>query len=78
VSREAEVVVARWLDYPSAVTYSGLSRSTLWLLIKEGELDAANIGRAVRIDRESIDSYMRRQMAPRTKREASPKPQQVA
>lgn len=39
---------------------AGLSRTTLWKLIGAGEVEAAKVGRAVRINRGSLDAYMRR------------------
>jgi excisionase family DNA binding protein len=33
---------------------------TLWKLVSAGEVEAARIGRAVRINRESLSAYMRR------------------
>jgi len=41
----------------------GLSRVTLWKLVKlvsADEVEAARIGRAVRINRESLTDYMKR------------------
>jgi excisionase family DNA binding protein len=38
----------------------GLSRVTLWKLVSGGEVEAARIGRAVRINRESLTDYMKR------------------
>lgn len=51
-----------WMDYPTAEYYSGLSRTTLWRLVKNGEVDASRYGRAVRISRESLESFMRSQV----------------
>lgn len=49
---------AAWLDYPSAQTYATLGRTKLWELISTGEIEAAKVGRAVRISRRSVDEYM--------------------
>jgi excisionase family DNA binding protein len=38
----------------------GLSRVTLWKLVSAGEVEAAKVGRAVRINRQSLSAYMRR------------------
>jgi excisionase family DNA binding protein len=46
------------MDYPTAVYYCGLSRVTLWRLVESGEIEAARIGRAVRISRESLEAFM--------------------
>jgi excisionase family DNA binding protein len=51
---------AAWLDYPAAQNYATLGRTKLWELISKGEIDAAKVGRAVRISRRSLDEYMRR------------------
>jgi excisionase family DNA binding protein len=49
-----------WLTYAEAGQMVGLSRVTLWKLVSAGEVEAARIGRAVRIDRESLTAYMKR------------------
>ncbi len=51
---------AVWLSYPEAQRFSGLGRTKLWQLISSGEVEAAKIGRAVRIRRCSLDEYMQR------------------
>lgn len=56
-----EVEVQReWLSYPDAERYSGLSRVTLWRAIGRGELKAARVGRAVRINRQDLETFMER------------------
>jgi excisionase family DNA binding protein len=57
----AQQVQPRWLRYPEAERYSGLGRSTLWKLVKNGQVNAAKVGNAVRINRHSLDEYMERQ-----------------
>jgi excisionase family DNA binding protein len=52
--------IGEWVTYRQAEQYSGLSRTTLWRLVSAGDVDAAKVGRAVRINRESLDAYMRR------------------
>ena len=47
-----------WLTYPEAQRFSGLGRTKLWELICSGE--PAKVGRAVKINRRSLDEYMRR------------------
>jgi excisionase family DNA binding protein len=49
-----------WLTYAEAQAVSGLSRTTIWKLVNAGEVEAARIGRALRINRESFNAYMRR------------------
>jgi len=41
----------------------GLSRVTLWKMVSAGEVEAARVGRAVRISRESLTAYMKRSAA---------------
>ena len=48
-----------WLSYKEAEQLVGLSRSTLWRLVRDGELTVRKVGRAARISRESLDAYMR-------------------
>jgi excisionase family DNA binding protein len=43
-----------WLTYAEAGEIVGLSRVTLWKLVSAGEVEAAKVGRAVRINRESL------------------------
>jgi excisionase family DNA binding protein len=57
----AQQVQPAWLRYPEAERYSGLGRSTLWRLVKDGHIRAAKVGKAVRLSRRSIDSYMEEQ-----------------
>jgi excisionase family DNA binding protein len=47
-----------WLTYAEAQTVSGLGRTTLWKLVSAGEINAARVGRAVRIDRQSLEEFM--------------------
>jgi excisionase family DNA binding protein len=59
--REMQAEVNReWLTYKEAEELSGLSRTTLWKLLGAGEIKAARVGRAVRINRRSIDDYLMR------------------
>ena len=52
-----------WLTYAEAGQVVGLSRVTLWKLVSAGEVEAARVGRAVRINRESLRAYMKRSAA---------------
>jgi excisionase family DNA binding protein len=47
-----------WLTYPEAQTVSGLGHTTLWKLVRSGEIRAAKVGKAVRISRRSLNDYM--------------------
>ena len=49
-----------WLTYEQAQLYAALGRTTLWSLLKAGEVEGAKVGRSVRISRRSLDAYMRR------------------
>jgi excisionase family DNA binding protein len=57
-ARTAQQVQPEWLRYPEAERYSGLGRSTLWKLVKDGHVGAAKVGKAVRLNRRSLDEYM--------------------
>lgn len=51
---------AAWISYSEAQKYTGLGRTKLWELVSSGDVEAAKIGRAVRISRRSLDEYMKR------------------
>jgi excisionase family DNA binding protein len=53
-------ITCEWVTYKQAEEFSGLSRTTLWKLISAGEIKAARVGRAVRINRCSLDEYLER------------------
>ncbi len=55
-----ETTIQKWGTYRQAEELSGLSRTTLWRLVKMGEVEAAKVGRAVRINLQSLDAYMSR------------------
>jgi excisionase family DNA binding protein len=57
----AQEIQPEWLRYTEAERYSGLGRSTLWKLVKDDHIRAAKVGKAVRINRHSLDEYMERQ-----------------
>ena len=48
------------MTYKQAEELSGLSRTTLWKLLSAGEIKAVRVGRAVRINRRSLDGYLER------------------
>jgi excisionase family DNA binding protein len=56
-------VEPEWLTYIEAGELVQLSRGTLYKLVSAGEVEAARIGRAVRINRESLTSYMKQRCA---------------
>jgi excisionase family DNA binding protein len=49
-----------WISYSDAQRYAGLGRTKLFELVSAGDVEAAKIGRAVRISRESLEEYMKR------------------
>ena len=51
-------IVRSWLTYKEAEQLVGLSRTTLWKLIGSGEIEHRKVGRAVRINRSSLEAYM--------------------
>jgi excisionase family DNA binding protein len=53
-------VTREWVTYKQAEELSGLSRTTLWKLLSASEIKAARVGRAVRINRRSLDKYLAR------------------
>jgi excisionase family DNA binding protein len=53
-------ITREWVTYKQAEELSGLSRTTLWKLLNAGEIKAARIGRAVRLNRHSLDEYLER------------------
>ena len=53
-------ITLAWLDYKQAEAYSSLSRTTLWQLINARKIRAARVGRAVRIERTSLQEFMER------------------
>ncbi len=55
-----ESIKREWLTYKEAAELVGLSRKKLWELIAAGEVEAAKAGKAVRINRRSLEDYMRR------------------
>jgi excisionase family DNA binding protein len=51
-------ITPAWLSYRQAEAYSNLSRTTLWQLINARKIRAARVGRAVRIERTSLQRFM--------------------
>jgi len=50
-----------WITYEEAQRLTSLGRTTLWRIVKSGAVKSTAIGRAVRINRESLEEYMRRE-----------------
>ena len=55
---EKITITPAWLNYRQAEAYANLSRTTLWQLISARKIRAARIGRAVRIERDSLQAFM--------------------
>ncbi len=55
-----EGLTPEWITYEEAQRLVGLGRTTLWRLVRAGEVKAARVGRAVRISRRSLEEYMER------------------
>jgi excisionase family DNA binding protein len=55
---EKITIAPAWLNYKQAEAYANLSRTTLWQLINARKIRAARIGRAVRIERDSLQAFM--------------------
>jgi excisionase family DNA binding protein len=51
---------AAWVSYEEAQRLVGLGRTTLWRLAGAGDIKTAKVGRAVRINVESLFDYMER------------------
>jgi len=51
---------AAWVSYEEAQRLVGLGRTTLWRLAGAGDIKTARVGRAVRINVESLFDYMER------------------
>ncbi len=52
-----------WITYKEAQRLTSLGRTTLWRICSSGEVKTAHIGRAVRINRQSLEDYMERTAA---------------
>jgi len=64
-------VEALWISYPEAQKLTSLGRTTLWTLVRSGEIKAARVGRAVRISRQSLLEYMESRTEGATPRKAA-------
>jgi excisionase family DNA binding protein len=53
-----EPVQQEWVSYPEAERYSGLSHTTLWRYVSNGQLKAARVGRSVRIHLPTLRAFM--------------------
>jgi excisionase family DNA binding protein len=57
-------IIREWLTYREAEQLVGLSRTTLWRLLGTREIEYRRVGRAVRINRASLEAYMRHPVEP--------------
>jgi len=58
---KTEDITPTWLSYSEAQRLVGLGRTTLWQLVSSGEVKAARVGRAVRLNRQSLERFLERQ-----------------
>ncbi len=56
-------ITREWVTYKQAEEISGLSRTTLRKLVDDGQIRIKRVGRAVRINRASLDAYMNEEAA---------------
>lgn len=50
-----------WITYEEAQHLTSLGRTTLWRIVTSGAVKSVTIGRAVRLNRESLEEYMERE-----------------
>lgn len=50
-----------WFSYKEAHDYAGIGRTKLWELVSGGQLQAAKVGRSVKISKVSLEEYLRSQ-----------------
>jgi excisionase family DNA binding protein len=55
---EQAEITPRYLTYRQAEELTGLSRQTVWRLIKTGHVRAFKVGRSVKIERRSLEAYV--------------------
>ncbi len=55
---DAREIRAEWISYKAAQALTGLGRTTLWRLAKEGKIPVAAHGRARRLNREALECFM--------------------
>ena len=49
---------AEWITYEEAQRLTSLGRTTLWRICSSGYVKSARVGRAVRINRRSLEEFM--------------------
>jgi excisionase family DNA binding protein len=55
----------RWLRVAQAASYFNMSVSSLWTLIRKGEIQHVKIGRRFLVDREEINAYLEKRLTVR-------------
>jgi len=50
-----------WVTYDEARRLFGLSRTTLWRLLRQDRIRGARVGRSVRLEAQSIQDYLQKQ-----------------
>jgi excisionase family DNA binding protein len=55
---EAATVQRTYLTYEEAAQYTNLSPVTLWRAVRDGRLNPAGPGRAVRFHKDELDRFM--------------------
>jgi excisionase family DNA binding protein len=55
---QTPTVERSYLTYEEAAHYTGVSPVTLWRAVRDGRLEAAGPGRAVRFHRDELDRFM--------------------
>lgn len=58
------VVRSEWVTYRQAQELTNLGRTTLSHLVSRGEIKAARVGRAVRLNRISLEEHLERNAYP--------------
>jgi excisionase family DNA binding protein len=64
VEQAASPVGRRLCTVPEAMRRLGISKTTIFRLLGEGELESMQIGRARRIPADAIDTYITRNTTP--------------
>jgi excisionase family DNA binding protein len=57
---ETTTIDKQWLSPSEIRDYAGIGRTKLWELLSSGAIEGAKVGRAVKVNRSSVDEYMRR------------------
>lgn len=57
-TKEAKATTREWLTYKRSEEIYSLSRTTLRALVADGMIKSRTIGRAVRLNKASLDSYL--------------------